>query len=323
MTAISGDVAAADNLETMLDGSGGGALSLGAFNVIAPVTATAVTITGGQAVGGSPAGFAINAQGGFASTTAGGMARQAIRLAGGAGATATNAAKEALLATGGADNGAGGADGAVFTDTGTGVDIRGDLTGNVTGNLSGSVGSVVSFGTLVADVAAAVWAAAARTLTSFGTLVADVKAAILSDNTSFPGADIPAIRAKTDNLPPDPADASDVAASFAATAATLALIKAATDNLPSAVKKNTARRIQFYMISSVDFVSGVSGVVVTAQRALDAGALAAAAGAITDTGSDGLYFIDAAAGDLNGDAVAWLMTAAGCVPTRFTILTEP
>lgn len=42
----------------------------------------------------------------------------------------------------------------------------GSVTGNVGGNVTGSVGSVVSFGTLVADVATAVWAAATRTLTA-------------------------------------------------------------------------------------------------------------------------------------------------------------
>lgn len=44
----------------------------------------------------------------------------------------------------------------------------------VVASVSGSVGSVASFGTLVADVATAVWAAGTRTLTSFGTLAADV-----------------------------------------------------------------------------------------------------------------------------------------------------
>ena len=42
------------------------------------------------------------------------------------------------------------------------------VTGNVGGNVTGSVGSVASFGTLVADIAAAVWASTTRTLTAFG-----------------------------------------------------------------------------------------------------------------------------------------------------------
>ncbi len=47
-------------------------------------------------------------------------------------------------------------------------------------------------------------------------------------------SDVAAIKAKTDNLPADPADASDIAASFSAAAVTAAAIKAKTDNLPAA-----------------------------------------------------------------------------------------
>lgn len=54
-----------------------------------------------------------------------------------------------------------------------------------------------SFGTLVADVATAVWASASRTLTAFGFTV-----------TTTSAAEVTAIKAKTDNLPVDPADQS-------------------------------------------------------------------------------------------------------------------
>jgi len=53
----------------------------------------------------------------------------------------------------------------------------GSVTGAV-GSVTGTVGSVASYGTLVADVATAVWAAGTRTLTSFGTLIADIWAGI-------------------------------------------------------------------------------------------------------------------------------------------------
>lgn len=99
-------------------------------------------------------------------------------------------------------------------------------------------------------------------------------------------------------------------------------IKAATDNLPSAVKKNTARRIHFYMVLASDHVTPATGLTITAKRALDNGALAAAAGAVTEV-SVGWYYIDAAAGDLNGDTVAWNMTAPTADPCPFSILTEP
>jgi hypothetical protein len=47
------------------------------------------------------------------------------------------------------------------------ADITGNLSGSV-GSVTGSVGSVTSFGSLVSDIAAAVWGAATRTLTAFG-----------------------------------------------------------------------------------------------------------------------------------------------------------
>ena len=68
--------------------------------------------------------------------------------------------------------------------------------------------------------------------------------ALLSAVAGYIDTEVAAIKAKTDNLPPDPADASDIAASFASIASTLstiasyidteiAAIKAKTDNLPS------------------------------------------------------------------------------------------
>ena len=96
-----------------------------------------------------------------------------------------------------------------------------------------TVRTLSTFGTLVADVTTAVWAAAVRTLTAFGFSVSTA-----SD------ANVAAIKAKTDNLPTDPADASDIASSFSTVNSTLATIagyvdtevaaiKAKTDNLPA------------------------------------------------------------------------------------------
>ena len=100
-------------------------------------------------------------------------------------------------------------------------------------------------------------------------------------------------------------------------------IKTATDNLPSAVKKNTARRLHFYMVLASDHVTPATGLTVAATRALDGAVVfTAATGAVTEVAS-GWYFIDAAAGDLNGDTVAWKMTAATADPCCFSMLTEP
>jgi hypothetical protein len=54
---------------------------------------------------------------------------------------------------------------------------------SVQGNVTGSVGSVVSYGSLVADVATAVWAASGRTLSSFGSLASECATAVWGAST--------------------------------------------------------------------------------------------------------------------------------------------
>lgn len=154
----------------------------------------------------------------------------------------------------------------------------GSVTGNVGGNVTGSVGSVATGGITATSIAAdaigaselatdavteivnAVWAAAARTLTALDEdnttldLDATIRAAIgmasanldtqLTTIDDFLDTEIAAIKAKTDNLPSDPADASDIASAFTTVNTKLdtiddfldtevAAIKAKTDNLPS------------------------------------------------------------------------------------------
>lgn len=79
---------------------------------------------------------------------------------------------------------AGGAVASVTGAVGSVTGAVGSVTGNVGGNVIGSVGSVASYGTLVADVATAVWGAGTRTLSSFGTLVADIWGALTSGLTA-------------------------------------------------------------------------------------------------------------------------------------------
>lgn len=55
----------------------------------------------------------------------------------------------------------------------------------------------------------------------------------------FVDTEVAAIKAKTDNLPPDPADASDIAASFASIASTLSTIAAYIDTEVAAIKAKT------------------------------------------------------------------------------------
>lgn len=108
-------------------------------------------------------------------------------------------------------------------------------------SVTGAVGSVTSGVTLANDsiTSSAVAASAVTEIQSGLALASD-----LATLTAYVDTEVAAIKAKTDNLPADPADASDIAASFASIASTLstiaayidtevAAIKAKTDNLPA------------------------------------------------------------------------------------------
>jgi len=91
-------------------------------------------------------------------------------------------------------------------------------------------------------------------------------------------------------------------------------------NQPPVFKKNTAfNNFTFPMIdTSGDLVTGLT---VTAQRSIDGAAPAACANSVSEVGG-GLYSIDFASADLNGDVIAFVFTATGARGRSFTILTE-
>jgi len=144
-----------------------------------------------------------------------------------------------------------------------------NLTGNITGNLSGSVGSVTSAITLptipvdwitssgIASSAVSEIQSGLATASQLQQVAAELPATIADAVWEDLEADHPvtgtmgaalgrtsAIKTKTDNLPTDPADASDIASSFTTVSSKLdaiddyidtevAAIKAKTDNLPA------------------------------------------------------------------------------------------
>lgn len=80
----------------------------------------------------------------------------------------------------------------------------------------------------------------ADTLRVGGTLqTAGDLAALLATIAAYVDTEVAAIKAKTDNLPVDPADASDIAASFASVTSTLATIAAYIDTEVAAIKAKT------------------------------------------------------------------------------------
>jgi hypothetical protein len=189
--------------------------------------------------------------------------------------TAQGTSKHGAVITGGT---AGTSDGVKAVAGTGGVDIR----GNVTGNLSGSVNSV------------------ATTVTANTTQIEGVDAtnqirdSILSDATTFAGASISAIKAKTDNL-------------------------------PSGIKKNTTlNNFEFLMIDSTDHITpktGLSFGTGDSKVSIDGGAFANTANNAAEV-ANGIYKINLDAADLNGDVVTLRFAISGADPRLITIKTS-
>ena len=104
--------------------------------------------------------------------------------------------------------------------------------------------------------------------------------------------------------------------------ADITAIKAKTDNLPDGLTKNAAlSNFEFIMVDSADHVSPKVGLAITAERSLDGAAFAACANAAAEVGS-GVYKINLAAADMNGDVITFKFTAAGADATMLTVKTE-
>jgi hypothetical protein len=88
------------------------------------------------------------------------------------------------------------------------------------------------------------------------------------------------------------------------------------------VQKNTAlNNFMFFMRQEADHVSPATGLSVTAQRSIDGGLFAACANAVSEVG-DGVYKINLAAADLNGNVITLKFTAAGADQRTVTIITQ-
>jgi hypothetical protein len=95
------------------------------------------------------------------------------------------------------------------------------------------------------------------------------------------------------------------------TASDVGAIKAKTDNLPAAIKKNTAlAKFMFKMVLTADHISPGVGLTVACQRSIDGGAFANCNSATATEISDGWYYNDLAGSDLNGTTIALKFTAA-------------
>lgn len=91
----------------------------------------------------------------------------------------------------------------------------------------------------------------------------------------------------------------------------------------NAIRKNKAlANFEFLMLLASDHVTPATGLTVTAQRSIDGAAFGACANAVVEV-AVGVYKIDLAAADLNGDVITLRFTAATADARLITIVTEP
>lgn len=88
------------------------------------------------------------------------------------------------------------------------------------------------------------------------------------------------------------------------------------------IQKNAAlNNFALVMIDSADDVSPKTGLTVTATRSIDGGSFAACANSVAEVGN-GVYKINLAATDLNGDVITFRFAATGANDTLLTIVTQ-
>ncbi len=110
----------------------------------------------------------------------------------------------------------------------------------------------------------------------------------------------------------------------AGNAATLVLIKAKTDNLPSAIPKGVAFTLYFEMRSAANPSLLAVGISPTVQLSKDGGGLAAVSpGTPAEISGSGVFKIAVSATEANADALIFLFSGPGAVTHSLRIYTRP
>lgn len=200
----------------------------------------------------------------------------------------------------------------------------------VSGRMDANVGAMAAGTILAATFAAGAIDAAAIATDAIGVseLAASAVTEIQAGLSTLDGAGVRAALGMTSADLDAQLDAIDdfldteVAAILAAVDTEVAAIKAKTDTLPSGIQKNAAlSNFSFLMVDSTDHVTPETGLTVTATRSLDGAAFAACANAVTEL-SNGIYKINLAAADLNGDVIVLRFASVGADDRFLTVVTE-
>lgn len=183
------------------------------------------------------------------------------------------------------------------------------ITGNITGNLSGSVGSVSgAVGSVTGNVGGNVTGSVGSVLGGINTTAGVI--------TTLDGLDTAqdSQHSTTQGL------VTTVATVVDSILVDTTQIKA---DLPTRPTKNVAlANFPFVMRLTSDHVTGATGKTVTATRRIDNGSFASCANSASEV-SNGVYTINLAAADLNGDTILLRFAAADCDDTFILVVTQP
>jgi hypothetical protein len=102
----------------------------------------------------------------------------------------------------------------------------------------------------------------------------------------------------------------------------MAITAAGAVGVQSNVKKNTASTGFMFVLTDSTTHTPKTGVTVTAQRSIDGAAYASCANAVSEV-SNGMYKIDLAAADVNGNHIMLRFTGTNTDDLNIELITEP
>lgn len=143
---------------------------------------------------------------------------------------------------------------------------------------------------------------------------------------------VDAVKAKTDNLPSDPASETNVDANetkidtlttnLSTVDTVVDAIKVKTDNLPGAIPKGVAlANFAFLLVDATDFATPETGRTVTATISKDGAAFGAMTNSVTEI-SNGMYKITVTASEMTADIIILRFAASGAADRFVTIKTD-
>jgi hypothetical protein len=195
-------------------------------------------------------------------------------------------------------------------------------SGNYVAAMSGALAAAITDGKYLMDVRRRVSGSAAITDTRLGVYEVEVKAGAFVGLRYLGGETNALNNIAASQVWQELHTGPQIVYSFGELLATMLDNTISSRALPGALKKNTSfNNFCFVMTDSTNHAP-VTGKTVTATRSLDGAGFAACANAVTEL-ANGVYKINLAAGDVNGNMVVLRFTATGCDDLLLPIIPQP